>query len=311
MIRRRTAICAAILGLILFVLPVPLRAQPPDSAGDPFLRSVKFSYSAAALYQFSSDLDRDGDFSVARFFLNFNAVSPVTPALRLGFGIGYQFADYDFSGYSLSSADSPWDQIHSLGFSLPIVYAPGKDWTIFVGPSFRFDAESDADWTDAFTYGGILSASYRFSPTLTIGPGVGLFDRFGEFKAFPFIAVFWEINDQFRVSNPFQAGPVGPAGLELVYTPDEKWEFAFGGAYRSFRFRLDDTGVAPKGSGEDRFFPLFARMGRKLEPNIGIELLGGVMLGGELTLNNADDNELVSEDYDPAPFLSLLLSGRF
>ena len=287
-------------------------AQSLNPLADPSQRSsLEFSYSAVSLYQFSTDMDGGGDFSVARFFLNASAFSPVTQNLRFGVGLGYQYSDYDFSASSLSGSGAPWDRIHSLGVNFPILYTPDKDWTIFVAPSFRFDAESGGDWADAFTYGGIFSASYRISPALTIGPGVGVFDRFGEVKAFPFLAVFWKINDQFRVSNPFQAGPVGPAGLELVATPDKDWEFAIGGAYRSFRFRLDDTGLAPKGSGEDRFFPLFARAARQLGSRVGIELLGGVLLGGELTVNSEHDNELASEEYDPAPFLSLLLFGRF
>ncbi len=300
-----------ILGFIFSIMSGHVIAQPLETADGPAQPSVRFSYSAAPVYQFSSDLDGGGDFSAARFFFNFNAVSPVTRNLRLGVGLGYQYSDYDFSGSTRLGTDQPWDQIHSVGFSFPVLYNPAKDWTIFLGPSFRFDAESGADWGDAFTYGGVVSASYRFSPTLMMGPGVGLFNRFGEFRAFPFLAVFWQINDRFRVSNPFRAGPVGPAGLELAYTPDENWEFGVGGAYRSFRFRLDDTGAAPKGSGEERFFPLFARLGRRLASEVSIELSGGVLLGGELTVNNEHDNELVSEDYDPAPFLSLLLTGRF
>lgn len=312
MLRFSYTVFTAILSLALLFLPPGVCAQSLNPLGDPSQRSsMEFSYSAAPVYQFSTDMDGGGDFSVARVFLNVNAVSPVTRNLRLGVGLGYQYSDYDFSGSSLSGYGPPWDRIHSLGVSFPILYTPDKEWTIFVAPSFRFDAESGGDWVDAFTYGGILSASYRVSPALTIGPGVGVFDRFGEVKAFPFLAVFWKINERFRVSNPFQAGPVGPAGLELVYTPGEDWEFALGGAYRSLRFRLDDTGVAPKGSGEDRFFPLFIRMARQLGSTVGIELLGGVLLGGELTVNTEHDNELVSEDYDPAPFLSLLLTGRF
>ncbi len=309
--RHQYPVSAGAIILILFALSKIGTAQPSvasDSSSQPRLR---FNYSVAPVYQFSSDLDGGGDFSVFRLFLDINAVSSMTQNIRLGLGLGYQYSDYDFSGSSLLGTGRPWDQIHSLGFSIPIFYTPTKDWAIFLGPSFRFDAESGAEWGDAFTYGGILSASYRFSSARTIGPGVGVFNRFGEVNAFPFLAVNWKINEQFRVSNPFQAGPVGPAGLELVYTPGGSWEIAAGGAYRSFRFRLNETGAAPRGAGKDRFFPLFARLTRRLGSNVGIELLGGVQLGGELTLEDEHDNKLESEDYDPAPFMSLLLSGHF
>ena len=95
------------------------------------------------------------------------------------------------------------------------------------------------------------------------GPHAG--DRGGdlreidETKAFPFVLVDWRINDRLRLANPTQAGPAGGAGLELAWTLDDRWEIAGGGAWRTYRFRLDRNGPTPDGIGESRGVPLFLR----------------------------------------------------
>jgi len=274
-------------------------------------RKTETRLSFTPIHQFSGGLDGGGNFSVSRYLFDAGITRTIRPGLRLGVGINYQYEDYDFSARTAFGQAAPWDTVHRLGFGVPIVYRPVPDWTVFASPSFQFSAESGADWADAFIYGGIASASYAVAKNLVIGPGLGVFKRFDEVKVFPFVAVYWKITDRIRLSNPFHAGPAGPAGLEGVYAPDQAWEFGVGGAYRSFRFRLDDTGVAPRGSGQTRLFPVFGRVSYRLGPAFRLDFHAGCVLGGELTVDDADGNKLASEAHDPAAFLSLTIGGTF
>ena len=150
-----------------------------------------------------------------------------------------------------------------------------------------------------------------FSPTLVLGLGAGVFRQIDETKVFPFLIVNWKLSDSLRVANPFAAGPMGGAGLELVYAYDDNWEIAGGAAYRSYRFRLKDGGPTPGGVGENRFMPLFARISRKLTPQTTIGLYAFASLGGRLTVVDANGNDRYRSDYSVAPGLALSLAHRF
>lgn len=84
-----------------------------------------------------------------------------------------------------------------------------------------------------------------------------------------------------------------------------------GGAYRSFRFRLDDGGAVANGVGEDTFLVSFLRVQRKLGAGLSLDLIGGGMFNGELTIESSDGDEIGSDDEDNPPFAALTLSGRF
>jgi hypothetical protein len=42
-----------------------------------------------------------------------------------------------------------------------------------------------------------------------------------------------------------------------------------------------------------------------------IDLAGGALFGGDLSIENEDGNEIESDEYDSAPFLALTFGGRF
>ena len=125
------------------------------------------------------------------------------------------------------------------------------------------------------------------------------------------LPIYWKITDRLRLTNPFRAGPTGPAGLELVYKRDEKWEFAGGGAARGFRFRLDDKGPAPDGVGEQSGLPLFARITYKFGPRFKLDFYAGAIVGGQLAVEDSKGDLLAVDDHDTAPIAALTFAGRF
>ncbi len=84
-----------------------------------------------------------------------------------------------------------------------------------------------------------------------------------------------------------------------------------GGAYRSYRFRLDDKSAVANGIGEVDSPVTFVRARRKVGTNLSIGLFGEALFGGELSIEDAKGNDRASVTYDPAPFLALTFNGRF
>ena len=79
--------------------------------------------------------------------------------------------------------------------------------------------EHGADWSRALIYGGAGAAIYSFGKDRTIGLGVGALNNLEQASVFPFVLVNWKFNEQFRLATPYRAGPAGPGGIELSYTP--------------------------------------------------------------------------------------------
>lgn len=284
-----------------------MSAQPPRSEGD----GVEIEFAVAPVYQFETDLDSGADFSATRTSFRFDASTSLGGPFDIKLGLAYDLTDYHFSGSAFSLAGDPWDNIHTLGLSVPIIYKLRRDWKLFVAPSFEYARESDADWSDSFTYGGAVSASHFVSRTFMIGFGAGVFRKIGTTAVFPFLMIYWKINERLTLSNPLRVGPAGPAGLALSYTINDDWEAGIGGAYRSYRFRLDDRGVAPNGIGEDEFAPLWGRLSRKLGKRSELSLYAGALLAGKLKINNEDGGELGVDRYNSAAFVAATISGKF
>jgi len=302
------AVILAIVGVL--GAAAPASSQETDLRYNPE-RAPGLSVSASYMHQFDSDLDNSGEFDVDRFFFRADWRKRQSEAFTLGIGINYDFSDYAFSETSSYPLGKPWRQVHTLNFSVSSLLALDKDWKLFVAPSVGIAAESGADWGDAVVYGGIVWTSYRFSPSLALGLGAGLFSKPEEVTAFPIIVVDWKISDRLKLSNPLHPGPTGPAGLELSYMFDGGSTVAVGGAYRSLRFRLDDSGVAPDGVGEDKAFPLWVRFSTKIGTSGTLNFLGGAMVGGKLVIEDRNGNELADERYDASPFLAATISFKF
>ncbi len=175
----------------------------------------------------------------------------------------------------------------------------------------ELSGEADASASDSLEYGALVSAARRLRPGLTLGIGVGAYDRIDEVRAFPFLIEDWRINDRLRLTNPLTAGPTGPAGLELVYALNSGWDLGLALAYRSFRFRLDDEGPLPNGIGENRNVPLVARMGKKFADTLTVNAFAGATLAGSLRAWAETGHRVYDEDRDPAALVGLSLALRF
>ncbi|MDX2452544.1 DUF6268 family outer membrane beta-barrel protein [Desulfosarcina sp.] len=300
------------LWLVFATMAVPglADAQPTDS-GERDRPKTGYRFSYTPIYQFETDLDSGGSFDVQRHFLRFDISRFINRQWTVGLGLSFDYERWDFSGIAGLSGIDLWDEIFRPGISLPVFYSTGGKWRFGIIPSIDFAGASGAETSESISYGAVLSAAYAFRPNLMLGLGVGIFERLDQSEVFPFVVIDWKINERLRLTNPFRAGPVGPAGLELVYTPDNTWEMGIGGAYRSYRFRLDDSSAVADGIGEVDFWAPFLRVGWRLGEHYRFDINGGALVGGSITIEDQNANELGKTDYDTAPFLGVTLKGQF
>ena len=300
-------------GVLLVLSFIVLVAQPAMGQQAPFQSKVgdtSFSFSAFPLYQLDTGLEGGGDYSVRRYFFRLDAGRQMTTHLKAGIGFSYDYEDWDFSGAS-GFRGVPWGQIYRTGVSMSFLYTGVRKWALMVLPSLQSARESGSDWGDGLQTGAVLAASRAVSPKLMLGVGGGFFFGLEETSVFPFLVIRWQITEHLTLANPLRAGPTGPAGLELIYSFGKSWEVAAGSAWRSFRFRLDDQGLAPDGIGEVSFIPTWGRITWRLNRNLALALYAGVAFAGELKLEDQNGNTIGTVDQDNAWFGAFTVNFRF
>jgi hypothetical protein len=288
---------------------VPIQARGSD---DPPRPGTTFSASATAFHQPGVNIDGGGEFTLSSGLFRLGVKLPISPATVIGLSVKYDVDDYDFSGLTEFGGLDPWNDVRRFGVSIPIILGLGQSWSLGLSPSIDWLQEYGADSSDSLTYGSSVFAFKSFAKHKRLGLGAGVFRNVeGDVEGFPFIAVDWRFNERWRLSNPFEADVLGPAGLELSYTINERWHIGGGGVYRAFRFRLDDEGVAPNGIGENKGIATFLRLNRSVKSGLDLDIYVGATVRGELELKNADGDRLASSDYSTAPFIAITFGGEF
>jgi hypothetical protein len=296
------------LVLVTWAYPVAAQAPPGDQAKPP---GPFFNLSGSAIAQLDADFDTQGSYSVSSLLLRASVAQPVSRKTILGLSLSYDHLDYDFSDDAALESASPWDRVHGLNLALPVIRKINDRWTMLLSPSIGWFGAAGASSSDSLTYGLVFAATYAFRPDRKLGFGVGAFDRIGESRAFPFVSIDWRLTKRTRLTNPLTVGPTGPAGLELAYELSSTWEFGVGGAYRTIRFRLDDQDLEPNGIGEQRGIVTFARILHNLSPKINLVIYTGLVLSGELRIEDENSQQRRTAEHNTAPLLAISLSGRF
>lgn len=299
-------LACSITFLLSFVYPSQLSAQMwgyMEPGQNP-----RFFVNGASLYQPESHVHGGGDVTVSRYSLSAGSSVPVSDKVSLGFGLSYEFDDYNFSRLSSFAVPDPWNKINRIGFHTRVGYRLSPEWSLFAAPVVQYAGEEGADFGDSLLYGGTIGALYRPSKTFAIGFGAGVFYRLEETRFFPAFIFSWKITDQLRLGNSFRTGPAGPAGLELAYAFDRNWEAAVAGGFRSYRFRLDKDGSTPNGIGQTDSWTLFARVSRRLGQHFRADLYGGAALGGKLRLEDRHGHEIDQVSYNTAPLAGFAIT---
>ena len=300
------------LAALLFLIP-PLTycmagEKPENQSGS---SATRFSLHAAAIYQPESDLDSGGSISVSRYLFRLNASRRINSTFTIGAGVYYDYDDYDFSAQPAFAGLPPWDDIIRLGVSLPLSFTIADDWHLTAAPSFEFSYENGAEWQDGVIAGGVVSLSHTFNRRLVLGGGFGAFNGLEETYFFPYLVIFWQMSDQWRLANPLRVGPAGPAGLELSFAINHDWELGTGIAYRSYRFRLDRNGIAAGGVGHAEFFPIWGRISKKIASRYKLDLYLGAALGAEVSVDDHTGRKIAKDHHKPSALLAFSLAATF
>jgi opacity protein-like surface antigen len=294
---------------------------PPEVAATEHLGEWEISLSGGYVHQFDTDPTGRDSFDVDRFGASLGFQTRITPDLSMTARFNYSLDMYDFGAganpFGGVPGVNPWEDIHTITagavFSLDVT----DDINLFGGPVVQIARESGADWDNAWAGGGVMGGSYALSPKFRLGAGVGLFSEIedDDLKVFFIPVVEWQINDTLRLSssssNSISRLGISMTGVELIWTASEQFELALGFGYSYSRFRLDDSGPAASGAGQDESYPLWFRAIWNVSDRFEIDGVTGVLLDGELTLIRSSATTFGSVNYDPAFFAGVFGVFRF
>ena len=158
-----------------------------------------------------------------------------------------------------------------------------------------------------------MGAEYRHSDTLFASIGVAVISQIeDDAQVTPMVGVNWRPDPKWtlRLGAVPATGGTAAAG-EVAYQIADPIELGLGLLYHQRRFRLDDSGPAPEGVGADNSLPIRLRLGWSITDYLALHALGGVVVGGEVELEDRQGNGLRKEDYDPAAYVGIRLLGHF
>lgn len=284
-----------------------LEAQAPGE------NPVSFNFDGGFAFQSNADLDAgDGGFSVNRWFLSLGMDYAWDRRNSIGISVGGGKASYDFDDTPEFGPDGPWEDVEDSRISIIGRFGVGEKGSLIVVPSFRYNGEDDSKTSDGRTWGALAAYAWRFSPDLTVGPGIGVFSRLeNSARVFPFLAIDWNISEKWNLSTGRGLAASRGPGLTLSYSFNERWSLGLSSRYEKTEFRLTEEEAVPGGIGQDRSFPLLLSGNWRPVPKVMLNLFAGVELGGRLKLKDRHGDTLAKSDYDTAAIFGGTFQLRF
>jgi hypothetical protein len=194
-----------------------------------------------------------------------------------------------------------------------INYTVNEQWSISGGGIAAISAESGASSSDAWTGGGFIGGGYHASNSLVVQLGVSVTSQLeDDVLVLPIFVVKWQIDERWQLrAGGLDTGVSDAFGVGTTYKLNEQWSLSARMAYHRKRFRLDDSGFAPDGVGQDQRVNGTVLATWRPRQHLELSVLGGLAFAGELRVEDENGDRLFKEDYDPAPFVGARLAWRF
>ena len=275
----------------------------------------QYRFGLSTGYRTDADFDSAGGGKFSEYALRATGagVFQLSDQVKLGGFGSYQFSHYDVSDLPVAGDYSA--DVHMMRITTLLDYSIDENWSVYGGPSLALAGADGADFSQAFTGGGLVGFNYKANDKLSVGGGLGVFSQLEEnAKVLPFVTANWEFADQWNLHAGFlELAGNGGLGAEVTYTINEQWKVGGGVMYEKKRFRMKESlpGRAGDGVGQDRNVPIFAKLSWQPIKEATVEAIAGVVVGGQVRFEDNEGNYLYQSDYKASAVLGLQGTYRF
>ncbi|WP_298439362.1 DUF6268 family outer membrane beta-barrel protein [uncultured Ferrimonas sp.] len=241
-----------------------------------------WQFEAYAVSGGDGDVERGGEVSEQQFGASVGYRYNLGRGRMAGVNVAVDKRQWDFADLRLGNgALASLDSRNSYQVSAFAMQPLSRDWMLLVSPSVEWAYADGASASDGMNYSVVAMANYGGIEHLKLGVGLAYINGVVEVKTMPFISFDWQINDRWRLSNPFEAGFNGRAGVELSYQYSDNINLGFGGGFRTDQFAYQDGAI------EEELPLSFARASYQLQSGQTVSLIAGLRNAGDITVHNA------------------------
>ncbi|WP_133407349.1 DUF6268 family outer membrane beta-barrel protein [Parashewanella tropica] len=178
-------------------------------------------------------------FDREKFRVDFSTQIPLNQSWVISASAGYEEENFDWKNIKNNvvpnSTIRPWDKLKSVEASVTLMHFYDQNWSFMLTPMIKAAYQDNYKASDAWRYGLVAGAMYRYESGNTLGFGLMYTNGVkgvNEVKAMPYVIVDWKLSDKLSVRNPFKNTFSGPAGIELAYDYSNNLTFSVGSAMR-------------------------------------------------------------------------------
>jgi hypothetical protein len=314
MSRPRLLPLRVLLAVLLFgsALPLAAFAQAVDvDAVTPEPSDQPYTFFSGYDHLFETDIKSNGQ--VARDSFNVG----IGGRFALGESVGFtpRFT-YELNSYDFTSGAQPfhWDYINQYTLLGLFDWKMNENWSLIGAPILRLAGEGAASFHNGTSLGALLGFNYAANKDLSLGLALGVLSQIEDDPAIiPIPTIRWHFADAFTFRTGItQLGGRSGLGPDLTWSVNEQIDIGVGAQYQRRRFRLDDHGgFDKKAVGTDTSAPLYLKLAFHPVPAATIELVSGVVVAGEMRIQDKNGNNTFDRSYDATPMLGLRGEYRF
>jgi opacity protein-like surface antigen len=270
---------------------------------------LRFTLVANTSHAFRTDLrgSGDADTNVTRGGVDLGINFAAAENLSVGVDLGVEGSWYSLKGDTqlVPGTGQPWSDMYSVSMGPSLRWRLDDKWNIIGSGFVNFSGESDADWSEALTGGGLVAVAYSFSRDFTLSAGVAVSSRLEDSTLFvPIVGIDWKISPTMRLVSR-------GLGLEFSANLATNWQFLLFGRYESRAFRLEENSRLPSGVFRDKRVPVGAGVQYTFGKDVSLRLDGGMIVWSEFETIRNGGQEFNSRDLDGSAFIGASLSLRF
>ncbi len=285
-------------------------ADPPNAPGA--VRPPRYLLTGHGDYQFDTNLDTAGDFSVARFRAGIGANVPLSDRLGVNAAAGYQLTSYDFDNAAGLGGGDPWGTCTSV-----------TSWSSSITPSTSAGPPLAARCSHPRAKAArAFPSRRRAAACLGSGTGspIGSWSGWASRRAANWRRTppccrpsSWSTGSMSTGScaGGLDLGASSGVGLSVNHRFDEHWSVGGHIGFLQQRFRLDDSGIAPDGVGENQRSAVASGLTWTPQPQWQVGFQVGAQFDGELSVEDEQGDTLFTEDYDAGVFAGASVVLRF